>query len=182
MAKLSKRLGVGMASVAVAALVVGPSWAKEPSKARPAVLQKLIDCRAITDDAARLACFDTGVAQLEAAESRNDVVVIDKEQVKTARKGLFGLSLPDLGIFGSKKDDEPDQELMEIKSTIKSARENALGKWVIILEDGAKWVQTESARIFEPKPGQPIRIRKAAMGGFFANVNEQTAIRVARQN
>jgi hypothetical protein len=102
-----------------------------------------------------------------------------------ARKGLFGLTLPDLGLFGGKDAEEkdPDQEgISKIESTIRSAGQNAEGNWVITLEDGAKWVQTEAKSIRTPKPGQPIRIRKAALGSFFANIDGQTAIRMKRQN
>jgi len=43
-------------------------------------------------------------------------------------------------------------------------------------------VQTDTTSIRIPKSGQSIKIRKAAMGSFSANMNNQHAIRMKRQN
>jgi hypothetical protein len=149
--------------------------------ARPEVFQKLLDCKTISDPVARLACFDQQVANFESAERDSSVVVIDKKQIRQAKKGLFGLSLPSVnGLLG--RGDKDDDDLTSIETTIKSARQLPGGKWLIILEDGARWVQTEAVNIFEPKVGQPVRIRKGALGGFLVNINGRTAIRMSRQN
>jgi hypothetical protein len=169
-------------------LAVSPLSAKEAKSekaARPELFQKLVNCRSIADNVARLACFDAQVARLEEAETRNELVVVDKAQVKKARKGLFGLSLPDLGLFGGNEADEkdPDQEgISKIESTIRSASQNTSGKWTIILEDGARWIQIDTGSIRTAKPGQAIKIRKASLGSYFANINGQAAIRMIRQN
>ena len=98
---------------------------------------------------------------------------------------MFGLSLPDLGgLFGGGDDKAEGSTalggLNEITSTVKFAKVSTTGRWSIQIEDGAVWMQTEGRSIRMPKPGQPIRIRKAALGSFFANVNDQPAIRVIR--
>lgn len=163
---------------------VAPALGKEP-QARPEILQTLVNCRAVADSAARLACFDAQVARLDAAESNKELVVVDKEEIRKARKGLFGLALPDLGgLFGGgdEKKDEPLGSVSEIESTIKSARADQYGNWSIIIADGARWVQTEPKSMRDPKPGQAIRIRKAALGSFMANVNGQTGFKVKRVN
>lgn len=181
----AQRFGMfGMAFAAPMLFSVAPLSAKRVDQPRPEIFRKLIDCRTVADNAARLACYDAQVAKLDEAESRNELVVVDKEQVRKARKGLFGLSLPDLGgVFGGGDDKGEDaQGLSEIESTIKSAKEGNYGKWIIVLEDGARWEQTEAKDIRDPKPGQPIKIRKAALGSFFANINGATAIRVKRVN
>lgn len=165
-------------------IAAAPAVAADPVAAkRPEVFEKLVACRAIADTAARLACYDAQVARLDEAESRKEVVVVDRAEVKKARKGLFGLTLPDLGgLFGGGDNDKEAEALSEIESTIKSAALNKAGKWVLFIEDGARWVQTDTAVIRTPKPGMKIRIRRAAMGSFFANINDRTAIRVQREN
>jgi hypothetical protein len=170
------RLGMfGMIGGAVAIFCVAPALAKDAPQPRPEVFRKLIDCRAVADD--------TQVARLDEAESRNEVVVVDKEQVKKARKGLFGLSLPDLGgVFGTGDDNEDKYGLSEIQSTVKAAVSGTSGKWTIILEDGAKWVQTDTTAIRTPKAGQPIIIKKGALGSFVAKVNDLRAFKVIRVN
>ena len=55
------------------------------------------------------------------------------------------------------------------------------GKWSLELEDGAVWVQTESATLGRrPKDGSTVEIRKAAMGSYFINIDGQRAIRAKR--
>ncbi len=181
---LASRLGMfGMIGVAAATFSVAPAFAKDAPQPRPEIFRKLVDCRSVADNAARLACYDAQVARLDEAESRKELVVVDKEQVKKARKGLFGLSLPDLGgVFGTGDDEEDENGLSEIQSTIKAALTGKTGKWTIILEDGAKWVQTDTTAIRAPKPGQPVIIRKGALGSFVAKVNDLRAFKVVRVN
>lgn len=145
---------------------------------RPAALNRLTDCRAITDSAERLACFDREVAAIDAAEARKDLIVVDREQVKKARRSLFGLPLPNLGVFG---DDSSDQANATIEASIKRAWQAPDGKWRFELEDGARWAQIDSRNLSsDAKSGQPIKIRRAALGSYLANVNNQVAVRVRR--
>jgi len=170
--------------IAALALVSAPVYAKNDSKALPRseFLQKVVDCRAISDSAQRLACYDAQVARLDEAAARKEVVVVDQAEVKKTRKGLFGLNIGDLGIFGGGDENGNEEGINQIESTVKSAGQDASGRWVIIIADGAKWVQIDTTSIRTPKPGQAIKIRKASFGSYFANINEQHAIRMMRQN
>lgn len=165
---------------AIATLLIAPAGFAKEAPPRPELFRKLVECRAIADNALRLACFDAQVTQLAEAEARNDVVVVDRVQVQKARKSLFGLTLPDLGLFGG--DDPKDEGVDQIETKITSAALSRDGKWRFTVEDGAKWVQTERRSIHAPAPGDSVRIRKAAMGSFFANIDGRTAIRVRREN
>ena len=181
-------LNASIAKLALAVSVLATSYivaAKDKIEERPAIFQKLIDCRAISDGSARLACFDTQVANLDAAEKSQDVVIVDKAQVKNAKRSLFGLTLPKLALFGGRDDEsssKTDQSDDAIETVVKMAYINAAGKWVIIIEDGAKWVQIDTRALNTPKTGHAIRIRRASLGTFFANVNKQIAIRMRREN
>lgn len=152
--------------------------------ARPDSFQALVDCRAITDSAERLACYDVRVAALEAAEKNRQVAIVDRAQIRQARRSLFGLVLPHIAIFdGTGRDREEAAEFTEIESTIKTARQDPNGRWVVSLEDGARWFQIDNRDLsIPPRPGQKIRIRAAAMGSFLANINGQIAIRMERRN
>lgn len=163
-------------------VLAGAAVAKDRDKPLPRaeVFQKVIDCRAIPDTAQRLQCYDSEVAKLDAAVAKQEVVIVDQAEVKKTRKGLFGFNLGDLNIFGGGDDNE--EGVSEITSKIESVRQDGFGKWSFVIEGGARWVQTDTGRLRTPKPGQEIKIRKAAMGSFFANVNGQTAIRVRREN
>ncbi len=165
--------------VAAVATLAAPASAQDVKASRPQALKRLTDCRSITDQTARLACYDREVAAVDAAEARKDLVVVDREQLRKTRRTLFGLTLPDLSIFG---DDSPDEEGMSrIESRIRRLAQDPYGKWIFELEDGARWIQTDTRALsIRPQPGQPIVIRKAAMGSYLANVNKQNAIRMKR--
>jgi hypothetical protein len=144
---------------------------------RAGVLQKLLDCRAISNPNDRLACFEAQTAIIDEAEAKRDVVIIDRDQATKARKEGFGLPIKAL-VLG--KSAPTDEGITDVTSTLRDARTLKDGKWLFILENGARWVQTESNIIRDPKPGHSIRIRKAALGGYIANINGRTAIRVRR--
>ena len=147
----------------------------DPEAGPPPVFQAVLDCKAVADPAARLACYDKAVAAMDAARSSKDLVVADRATMRDAKRGLFGLSLPKIKLFGG----GDSEEVIQIESTLQAVTRGRDGYYVFTLEDGARWKQTEGRDTF-PKAGQPIRIRKGVMGGFLANVNERTAIRVIR--
>lgn len=160
-----------------AALLSVTSASVAAQQSNPAVLDKVIECRSISDSAARLACFDTSIDALERARKSNELTVVSRDEVRSARKSLFGLVLPEIKLF----DNDRGEQISEVNSTLRSATQRGDGKWVFVLEDGARWTQIDDkAFSATPKVGQPIRIRRAAMGSYLANINKQTAIRVRR--
>jgi hypothetical protein len=169
--------------LAVVAVLVGTASAgnaQSGGASRPEALNRLTACRALADTAERLGCYDREVAAIDAAEARKDLVVVDRQQIQRTRRSLFGLSLPDLNIFGN--DDGDEQAVTELQSTIRSASQSPHRKWTLTLQDGARWVQTDTRRLADdPRPGHAIRIRRAALGSYLANINGQVAIRVQRE-
>lgn len=146
----------------------------------PEVIDKLFECRTITDPDARLACFDREVADVYEAQQSRDLVIADREQVSEARRGLFGLKLPKIKLFGGGGENE---EVNQITATLAEARRLGNGRFVFELEDGARWIQTEDgAGRKRFKAGDTIIIRKAALGSFKARVNDKNAGRVKRLN
>jgi hypothetical protein len=141
-------------------------------------------CQGIADPTQRLACYDRSVAALKTATEQREVVVVDKEQVRKTRRSLFGFSLPDLpAIFGGGDgeggaQDEPESR--QIESTIVNVNSPGNGKWIMVLPDGATWQYTEVNRNVEPRRGDKILIKRAALGSFMANIDGQRAVRVQR--
>ena len=143
-------------------------------------LRALIQCRALASDVERLGCFDRETAALVEARARGDVVVADRGEVRRARRSLFGFDLPRLRIFGEEREGD---RVDRVEGVIRSATSGERGRWLLVLEDGARWQQTESRALGrDPKPGQPVLIRRGALGGYLASVNGQIAIRVRRVN
>jgi hypothetical protein len=149
--------------------------------APPRAIRSLLECRSIADAGVRLACFDREAAAFDVAVRERNVVVADREAVKEARRGLFGLTLPSISLFG--RDDDERVRVDAIEAKITETRKGPDRNWRFVLEDGSRWAQTD-ARTFarEPRPGMAIAIRKAAAGSFFGNVDGQVAVRVRRVN
>jgi hypothetical protein len=171
------RTALLLAALCITAPVLAKDKQDAPLK-RAAPVQKIYDCRTIADNAARLACYDSSVAALEVAEAKREVTIADKEVIKETRRGLFGFSLPRIGLFGGDGDDE---QVKEIEAVVKSASIDRSGKYRIVMEDGAVWQQIDTTRLpREPKPGQKVKIKTASLGSYFANVDGQRAIRMKR--
>lgn len=173
------------ATVATTAGLCAPANAQEIDRrkaltAPPAIYTDLVACVNIAEPTARLACYDDKVAALQTAQSTNQVVIADREQVREARRGLFGLTLPKIKLFDG-DGDEGDQ-IEQIEGVIQSARTIRTGKWLIRLEDGGVWQQTEPPRstMRRPKPGDSITIERAALGSYLAKVNDGRGFKVKR--
>jgi hypothetical protein len=156
--------------------------AADTKEARPAIFQKLVDCRAQQDAALRLACYDAQVAALDDAETKKELVVVDKAQMKQARKSLFGFSLPKISLFGGGDNDQDEEDLKILETTVSSARQMNDGNWRVQLADGVYWRQMEAKDIFPPKAGDKINIRRASMGSYLASINGRSAFRIKREN
>lgn len=172
-----------IASACAASLLVTSGAAQadgndKRDKPLPEVFAKVLDCRKLENPEARLTCFDNSVAALETANDQKAVIVMSEETVQEARRGLFGLTLPRLGLFG---DSDEDQSLKELTTTITSVR-GGDGAWVLTLADGAVWQQTDGAYLRAPKSGESITIRKAALGSYMAKVEGGRGFRIKRAN
>ncbi len=166
----------------VAGILVVGSAALAKDKApppQPQAYKDMVQCKAIADPAARLACYDTQVGKLEQAAASGDVVVADRASVREAKKGLFGFKLPTLGIFGGGDDDK--DEVKAIEGTVASARTFGYGSWRLTLADGSIWEQVDAERlVFDPVSGNKVKISKGALGVFRMNIDGQRAIKVRR--
>lgn len=158
------------------ALAAAPTLAAEP--AEPSVIAALKACRSITADAERLACYDKAAQSVTKAQETGDVIIIDKQTARAARRQAFGLELPTLSILDKGAD---KSETEKLQAVVKSARVDAEQRLVVTLEDGAIWRQIDDTMLGKPpKAGDAIEVRKAAMGSYMMKIGSQPAIRVRR--
>lgn len=164
-----------LTAVSAAATLSGQTL---PPQERPEALARLVACRAVTDSAARLACYDAAAGALDTAERQGEVVVLDRAGVNETRRQLFGFDLSMPTLFRG----EASVEINSVESTLERATRTGEGRWVFRLADGASWRQIDSEAVhFDNEPGQPVRVRKAAMGSFLLTVGGSRAVRVRRQ-
>jgi hypothetical protein len=162
----------------VAAATVTSASPKGKPVGEPAVVQHLLDCRKVADNAERLACYDKAAAAMESATSSGDLVSIDLEQRRAARRQSFGFILPSLGFL---ERGETEGELNHITATAKTAYRNSEGKWTVVLEDGATWQQLEAGELGRtPRQGSKVEISKGMLGSFFMTIDGQGAGKAKR--
>ncbi len=170
--------GAAIASLSASAALAAP--ASKPDVGRAAVVESLSDCRKITEDASRLACYDKAAGALDQAESQGQVVVIDREQAKAVRRQAFGFNLPSLNLF-SRGAPKTDEGLDHLNLDIASVHHSSEGKWVFVATDGAVWRQTDSEELAEePRQGSKLFVHSGALGSFFCKVDGQPQVRCER--
>ncbi|HLY88287.1 MAG TPA: hypothetical protein VKQ27_04825 [Acetobacteraceae bacterium] len=171
------------ASLALAAPAVAAPHPPATDARQPKQLDVVLGCRSITGATERLACFDRSVDALQSATAKHDIVVVDREVVRKTRRSLFGFNLPGGTIFDpdNRKSGEPAEEEREINATIRSARMGADGYWVVVLEDGAVWHQTDGTLALAPKPGATVIIRRATLGSYFMRIGSQPGVKARRE-
>ena len=160
----------------------GLAFAAPAAPDRAAVVQALSDCRKLTEDAARLACYDKAAGAFEQAETKGDVVVVTREHVQQVRRQAFGFSLPSidlLGAFagGAKKGEGFDRLTLALQEVHRGKD----GHWVLQGEDGAVWKQTDDQEFFkDPPKGTKMIITHGTLGSFFCDVQGIGQFRCAR--
>ncbi|WP_017930094.1 hypothetical protein [Robiginitomaculum antarcticum] len=164
------------AVIALSASLLGlsaPSVA-QISAPTPEVLTQLYKCKELTNDGARLACYDAGVGLVEQAQETGDLVAIDREAAEGIKRDSFGFnipSLPKLGFpsFGGDDDAKDDVTIVAITRTKTKAR----GDYIFYTENGQVWEQVDGRSLRRAPRGNDnqLHIRKAAIGSFLAQVN-----------
>lgn len=167
-------------AIAAVTLCATPLLGKDKSplpKELPPVFEAVVNCRTLTSDSERLACYDKSVAALASAREKEDIVVADRATIRETKKGLFGFTLPKLKLFGGAEKD--GDEIKEIESTISAVRGTPDGLAIFTLADGARWKQTDGGNAFA-RPGQSIRIKRGALGSYLASIDKGAYVRVVR--
>jgi len=176
---LRRKTAFVLAAGAAVVFTAGAGLAASPVKGRAAPLQAVVDCRKVADPTERLTCYDAAAASLDAAERAGEVVVVERAQVREARRAAFGFNFQMPAFMTGGEKAEP---LDRVTATVASASQDATGKWVFRMSDGAVWRQVDNERVSrEPKPGSTVEIRSAAMGSFMMTIG-YSHIRVHRDN
>jgi hypothetical protein len=170
------------ATAAAAALLASALLAGQAAAAvdpgRAAVVQAISDCRKLTDNDARLACYDKATDAFEQAQNKGDVVVVDREQVHQVTRQSFGFNLPSFSIF-SRGNEGP---LENVEAHIAAAQQDGSGKWVLTTDENAVWQQIDTTQLNDaPHKGEKVVIRRAMLGSFFCKVGNEAPLRCARQ-
>lgn len=167
-----------LAPLAAFGLVASPASAQQAPPPSPLV-NALAACRAVTDEGARLACYDKASDALTGAAARGDIAVVDRDQVRKVRRSLFGFAVPKFPFFARK--DEKDDEPQEISSTVQGFAFVGNGRFRVAIADSyGTWETTESAPLRDPKNGEKVTIKSGLMGSYFMQIGKQRWVRARR--
>jgi len=140
-------------------------------------IETLRQCRAIAEPGARLACYDAAGAELVAAADRGELRIMDKEAVQKTKRRLFGFALPDLGLFGD--DDEPEMDMLE--TTITTVQNLGRSDWAFSTPEGGIWrIDNAPFSFRDPKPGDKVVFKRAALGSYFIRINDRLGVKGRR--
>ena len=165
-----------MAGVCALAITSTAQAAKPVPVGTATQVQRLMDCRSVAAADQRLACFDREAAAMNSAIASKNLVFVDREKARAAKRSLFGFSIPDFGgLFGG-----GDDEIAQIESTVARTAHNVDGGWVIYLSDGSVWSQTDDWPGLDPRPGKKVIVKRGGLGVFRLSIPGENGIKVKR--
>ncbi len=165
-------------TMVVAAITASAALAAPRARdAAAGVIDELTACKALTDDRARLACYDAAAGKLAEATAKGDVKIIDREDLRATRRSLFGFELPKIALF--KGDDSAADTPSEIDTTIKAVNGSEYGKFTLTMDDGAIW-RTSEPLPRDPRVGMPVHLKRGALGNYFMRVGTMRSVSAQR--
>jgi hypothetical protein len=174
------RLPVLLAATVLASLSTGVAAQDNSGAGSTDYLDRLKACRLLTDDTARLACFDRAVGEIVSATEDGEVQLIDREDVRQTKRELFGFSVPDVGIL--KSDNEADKQASDtLETSITSVRYLTRSKFRFTTAEGAVWeINNAPARLRSVEAGDKVVFKKASFGYYFVRINDQLGVKGKR--
>ncbi|WP_322297503.1 hypothetical protein [Brevundimonas sp.] len=144
----------------------------------PAVVTELGRCRTVTDAGERLICLDAASSALDQALRSGDILIVDRSQSQQAQRQAFG----SVGASEIQSPVPAEPPIEAVETTLVQATLGGDGRWRFVLEDGSVWRQIDTDRVsIRNRAGEPVRIRRAALGSYLLVVGRSGAIRVRRQ-
>ncbi|MEO9463647.1 MAG: hypothetical protein ABJ242_13035 [Marinomonas sp.] len=139
-------------------------------------------CQTLSEDSARLACFDKAVGSMVTANAAGEVQVVDKEDVEKTRRSLFGFALPKIALFGGDDDSKEGKKKRNLlETTITSVSYRSRKIIFFTTDEGATWrISNAPPRLRTVKAGQTVVLKRASMGSFFIRIDGQLGVKGVR--
>ncbi len=163
--------------------------------AKADIHQALLDCKQLTDNSARLSCYDRLAATFVSQEASAVVAVPGTSVPGTAAPETAApasapavvatpaTATPSAEVIAAdfgKTQSRPSDQVEQLQATVKSLSRNKMRKLLITLENGHTWRQTEDDSI-QLKAGDSVTIEKASFGSFLlSKTGTNRKVRVKR--
>ncbi len=131
-------------------------------------LQQLEDCVRISQDTARLACFDKLTEKLSSKSVEASTTQVITQQVDDFSKEHI-----------EKTAEEKANEVLSISLIVKTLKKVGRGQWKITFNNGQQWQQKDATR-FKLKEGDKVTLTKGALGSVFLqkeNTNKRMKVK-----
>lgn len=149
-------------------LLAGVATAGEPAARIPAELRS---CVAIKRNTERLACFDRGISALLDPGGT-------AAQAETSAESSFGLFAQ--APTQSSPDDPARGQLDTLEARVAAIHTSADGSAVLTLDNDQSWRQISGSATLLLKVGDPVVIRRAALGSFLLATPNGRSAKVKR--
>ncbi|MEM7494182.1 MAG: hypothetical protein AAF296_12435 [Pseudomonadota bacterium] len=171
-----------LSSIFLGLLMTSAAVADDP---KPASTEALYACASIDDGDERLACYDSAVGRLKAAEEAGEVTTISRAEVETVQREAFGFSLPSLPRIAMPRlggNDDDSGKITQIQTAVTSIKESRVNGLRITLENGQVWQQTDGRQVtYSKRKGvKEATVKEAAFGSFMMKLDGGVAFRVKR--
>lgn len=130
-------------------------------------------CAAISEDTARLACYDRSFGA-----AANEPVTSEKPATTPPPKKDFGFTPEQMR--GEQPDRPKAAPVTSVAATIARLEKQPTGKFVATLDNDQVWVQRETNSLARVKVGDQVTLRKASLGSYFLVTPDGVATRVRR--
>lgn len=163
----------------IALTCVGQVLAQSPESTSTATVDAMLACRAVIDEAERLACLDEQLSLFASGIESGRLVIVERATIRAVERDGFGIQLPSMAGLGSlfsrsagglDHADMPVEERTEILEDgsavvyasgggieqisdlpVRSVTTNRTGNLVVALENGQVWVQSGNERVRAPR-------------------------------
>lgn len=163
---------IAFACLCLAAIAAAPALAQE--EPRSGVLDAVYACAGISEESARLACYDAAVGRMRAAQDSGTLVAVDRQQVAEIEREGFGFSLPSLSnLFRGRSgatEAAPIEQISELELEIARVTMRRDGTALITMTNGQVWSQIDNESPRNLRAGGSVTIRRATMGSFLMSV------------
>lgn len=161
------------ASLCLIVAAAAPAFAQEAPGPTPGVLDQVYACASVTDQTARLACYDAAVGRLREAQNSGSLVAVDRESVRQVEREGFGFSLPSLSnLFRRGGGGAPAvvEEIAEQQFEIASIAMRRDGTAAFTMTNGQVWSQIDNESPRNARVGGQVTIRRATLGSYLMSV------------
>lgn len=148
---------------AIAVLLVASMLNAQVFAKSETLTDTLLSCSKLSDNLARLTCFDQVVEKQLVENATKEPSKIELENsVEQNNEAIDNFAKEQV----KKSSEEKAKEVTSITLTISSLTKNGHGKWNITFDNGQKWQQKDSVRL-NLKVGQRVVLTKGALSAVY---------------